>query len=90
MEGLSISSQFRIGRRFRNFVNRTIVLTNKYIQVLFPLNRELSAQDLSILEEYLEPEKIEELIMKYKLREAQAEMMFIARIGNKYLLIMSH
>ena len=71
---------------FGNFVNRTIVLTNKYYSGAVPTQGEPSAQDLSILEEISKTgKKIEELIMKYKLREAQAEMMSIARIGNKYL-----
>ncbi len=71
---------------FGNFVNRTIVLTNKYYSGAVPIQGEPSAQDVSILEEISKTgKKIEELIMKYKLREAQAEMMSIARIGNKYL-----
>ena len=71
---------------FGNFVNRTIVLTNKYYSGAVPTQGEPSEQDLSILEEISKTgKKIEELIMKYKLREAQAEMMSIARIGNKYL-----
>ena len=71
---------------FGNFVNRTIVLTNKYYSGAVPTQGEPSAQDVSILEEISKTgKKIEELIMKYKLREAQAEMMSIARIGNKYL-----
>ena len=71
---------------FGNFVNRTIVLTNKYYSGAVPIQGEPFKQDLSILEEISKTgKKIEELIMKYKLREAQAEMMSIARIGNKYL-----
>src|SRR5690606_39268141 len=31
------------------------------------------------------PDKIAQLIRKYKLREAQAEAMNLARLGNKYL-----
>jgi len=71
---------------FGNFVNRTIVLTNKYYSGAVPTQGKLSSEDASVLGEiYKTGKKIEELIMKYKLREAQAEMMSIARIGNKYL-----
>ena len=77
---------------FGNFVNRTIVLTNKYYSGAVPTQGEPSAQDLSILEEISRTgKKIEELIMKYKLREAQAEMMcLLPELGISIWLIMSH
>ena len=71
---------------FGNFVNRTIVLTNKYYSGAVPTQGNVCTDEIfQFWKKYLNRKKIEELIMKYKLREAQAEMMSIARIGNKYL-----
>ena len=71
---------------FGNFVNRTVVLTNKYYDGTVPAQGTRSDQDKAIIAQVGNSvERIGDLIMKYKLREAQAEMMRIARIGNKYL-----
>ena len=69
-----------------NFVNRTVVLTNKYYEGRVPAQGTLTDEDQKVLQDVAQSGKrIKELIMKYKLREAQGEMMGIARIGNKYL-----
>ncbi len=69
-----------------NFVNRTIVLTNKYYGGVVPQIGGYAKEDTQVLNEVERSgERIESLIMAYKLREAQGEMMGIARIGNKYL-----
>lgn len=69
-----------------NFVNRALVLTQKYYEGTVPARGELSEQDKQVLAEMAEiPGKIEKLIYQYKLREAQAEAMNLARLGNKYL-----
>ena len=69
-----------------NFVNRTVVLTNKYYEGHVPALGNLTDEDQKTLDSVASSGKrIKELIMKYKLREAQSEMMGIARIGNKYL-----
>ena len=69
-----------------NFVNRTVVLTNKYYEGLVPDQGTLTDEDQKVLQNVAQSGKrIKELIMKYKLREAQSEMMGIARLGNKYL-----
>ena len=71
---------------FGNFVNRTVVLTNKYYDGLVPEQGALTEHDLQVLDEVNNAcSRISDLILKYKLREAQGEMMRIARTGNKYL-----
>lgn len=69
-----------------NFVNRALVLTQKYYEGKVPELGELTDVDkqvLSDLEHF--PAKIEKLIYAYKLRDAQTEVMNLARLGNKYL-----
>ncbi len=71
-----------------NFINRTIVLTNKYYDgvVPEPEPQEFIAFDKEIIEQVPDiKEKIENLIENYHFREAQKEAMNIARLGNKYL-----
>ncbi len=69
-----------------NFVNRAIVLTNKYFEGKVPKRGELTAVDKDVLNQLNDfPAKIEKLIRAYKLREAQAEAINLARLGNKYL-----
>jgi methionyl-tRNA synthetase len=71
---------------FGNFVNRTLVLTHKYYAGEVPSCGELSENDRELLSELKRiPERISELIYAYKFREAQAEAMNLARLGNKYL-----
>jgi methionyl-tRNA synthetase len=69
-----------------NFVNRTLVLTNKYYEGQVPAANQYTAEDQQIIAQIQEiPTRISKLAYAYKLREAQAEMMQFARIGNKYL-----
>ena len=69
-----------------NFVNRAIVLTQKYFDAKVPQLNSLEEVDQDVLNQMAEyPEKIETLIRKYKIREAQAEALNLARLGNKYL-----
>ncbi|HIP37574.1 MAG TPA: methionine--tRNA ligase [Crocinitomix sp.] len=69
-----------------NFVNRAIVLTNKYFEGKVPSKGKLTNVDIDVLNQLAEfPQKIEKLIRAYKLREAQAEAINLARLGNKYL-----
>ena len=71
---------------YGNFVNRTLVLTQKYYEGIIPAPNKFSADDLLVLKELQEiPERISKNIYEYKIREAQAEMMNLARLGNKYL-----
>jgi methionyl-tRNA synthetase len=69
-----------------NFVNRTLVLTHKYFEGVVPSPGDFSTEETILLERLQEFEpKISELMYAYKIREAQQEMMQIARLGNKYL-----
>ena len=71
---------------YGNFVNRTLVLTQKYYEGIIPAPNKFSTEDLLVIKELQEiPERISKNIYEYKLREAQAEMMNLARLGNKYL-----
>lgn len=69
-----------------NFVNRVVVLTNKYWEGKVPEKVELTAYDQEVLQALKDtPFKIGNCIEKYKFREALSEMMNLARLGNKYL-----
>ena len=71
-----------------NFVNRTIVLTHKFFDGRVPKrteNGELKTENDVIRELATFPERIGRSIETYRFREALAEMMNLARLGNKYL-----
>lgn len=69
-----------------NFINRALVLTLKYYEGVVPQPGTYTQEDLSTLDEMKQiPQRISRLIYAYKLREAQAEAMNLARLGNKYL-----
>lgn len=69
-----------------NFVNRALVLNQKYYQGEVPVRGELDAYDKEVIAAVENiPARIAELLYKYKIREAQQEAMNLARIGNKYL-----
>ncbi len=69
-----------------NFVNRVIVLTNKYYDGIVPTPNEFTELDVQTLTELKAyPEVIASSIERYRFREALGEMMNVARLGNKYL-----
>ncbi|NBU80026.1 MAG: methionine--tRNA ligase [Flavobacteriaceae bacterium] len=71
---------------FGNFINRVIVLTNKYYDGIVPTPNEfndIDSQTLAELKAY--PAVISSSIERYRFREAQGELMNVARLGNKYL-----
>ncbi len=71
-----------------NFVNRALVLTEKYFEGRIPPvgAAKLSEYDMSIVRELpVLRTSIEENIENYRFREALREVMNIARLGNKYL-----
>lgn len=71
---------------FGNFVNRTVVLTNKYYEGKVPGLNGISKSDQQTLDQIPKIlERIGNLIEKYKFREALTEAMSLARLGNKYL-----
>ncbi|UUV22679.1 methionine--tRNA ligase [Paenimyroides aestuarii] len=71
---------------FGNFINRVVVLTNKYYNGIIPTPNafnEVDEQTLAELKAY--PAVIESSIERYRFREALGELMNVARLGNKYL-----
>ncbi len=71
---------------YGNFINRVVVLTNKYYQGHIPERGELLDTDKEVLAELkLFPAKIGQSIESCRFREALMEMMNLARLGNKYL-----
>lgn len=71
---------------FGNFVNRTVVLTQKYFEGKVPATGELSDYDRETLAEIKGfPERISYSLDNYRFREALNEFMNLARLGNKYL-----
>ena len=69
-----------------NFVNRTLVLTQKYFEGGVPPLEECTKGDIFLLEEIKKfPEIIATSLDAFRFREALAEMMNLARMGNKYL-----
>ena len=71
---------------FGNFINRVVVLTNKYYNGVVPNPNEFTEIDTKTLAELKAyPAVISSSIERYRFREAQVEMMNVARLGNKYL-----
>ena len=69
-----------------NFVNRSVVLTNKYYDGIVPEAGNLEEVDKDALAQIKECASIiGSKIEEYRFREAQAEMMKIGFLGNKYL-----
>lgn len=71
---------------FGNFINRVVVLTDKYYNGIVPTPSEFSTVDeetFATLRAY--PEVIASSIERYRFREASQELMNLARLGNKYL-----
>lgn len=71
---------------FGNFVNRAIVLTQKYFDGKVPALTNLSDYDKEIVAEIpVLKQRLEENLNSYHFREALKEAMNLARLGNKYL-----
>ncbi len=71
---------------FGNFINRVVVLTNKYYNGSVPKPNDFSEIDEQTLEKIKEyPQIIATSIERYRFREALSELMNLARLGNKYL-----
>jgi len=69
-----------------NFVNRALVLTQKYYGGKVPACGPLTDADKAVIEEMKAvPGRIADSVYQYKLRDGQSEAMMLARIGNKYL-----
>jgi methionyl-tRNA synthetase len=71
---------------FGNFINRALVLTQKYYAGKVPALGELTDYDKQTLEEFVNVKAdVEKLLNNFRFRDAQKEAMTLARIGNKYL-----
>ncbi len=71
---------------FGNFINRVVVLTNKYYEGEVPKAgsfSEVDVETLAALKQF--PKTISSSIERYRFREAGQELMNLARLGNKYL-----
>ena len=69
-----------------NFVNRAIVLTNKYFDGVIPEAHELTDYDRQTIEEFKGvKDELGKALETFHFRAALAEAMKLARIGNKYL-----
>jgi methionyl-tRNA synthetase len=71
---------------FGNFINRALVLTQKYYEGKVPALGEMTDYDKLTLEEFVNVKAdVEKLLNNFRFRDAQKEAMTLARIGNKYL-----
>jgi methionyl-tRNA synthetase len=71
---------------FGNFINRVVVLTNKYYEGIIPEPNDFIEVDEDVLAAVKEfPNSIGKSIERYRFREASQELMNLARLGNKYL-----
>ena len=71
---------------FGNFVNRVVVLTNKYYNGIVPEPGPLTEIDETVLKELSAfPAALESSLERYRFREASQVLMNVARLGNKYL-----
>lgn len=69
-----------------NFINRALVLTQKYFANKVPQLNELTDYDKETLAEFADVKKqVESHLEVYRFRDALKEAMNLARIGNKYL-----
>jgi len=69
-----------------NFVNRALVLTQKFFDGKVPAAGELTDYDRQTLNEFMNTKaELERLLDTFHFRDAQREAMNLARIGNKYL-----
>ncbi|WP_409628594.1 methionine--tRNA ligase [Gilvirhabdus luticola] len=71
---------------FGNFINRVVVLTNKYYGGIVPIPSEFSKVDnetLATVKTF--PGIISNSIERFRFREASQELLNLARLGNKYL-----
>ena len=71
---------------FGNFINRVVVLTNKYWDGIVPKQNHLTKNDKLVLDSITDStNNIGKSIEEFKLREGLNEVMNLARTGNKYL-----
>lgn len=71
---------------FGNFINRVVVLSNKYYGGAIPEPGDFSEVDQDTLEALKQfPHIIGKSVERYRFREGSQELVNLARLGNKYL-----
>ena len=71
---------------YGNFINRTLVLTQKYFANRVPERGELTDYDKEVLAEIPQiVDRVEKSLETFHFRDALKEAMNLARLGNKYL-----
>ena len=71
---------------YGNFVNRALVLTNKYFGGKVPASNGYNDYDRATIDEFKNVKaQLESLLEDFRFRDALKEAMNLARIGNKYL-----
>ncbi len=71
---------------YGNFVNRSLVLTQKYYDGVVPASGEWTEADKRAIDEMRHSiQEMDRLLDTFHFRDAQKEAMNIARVGNKYL-----
>ena len=71
---------------YGNFVNRVVVLTQKYFGGKVPQLGEFTEADKDVIASMKSfPSSISDSISKFRFREAVQELINLARVGNKYL-----
>lgn len=71
---------------YGNFINRALMLTQKYYDGVVPACGELTDYDRQTVDEFRGLKaKVEQLLEDFRFRDAQKEAMNMARVGNKYL-----
>jgi len=69
-----------------NFVNRVVVLTNKYYEGVVPETMELTERDQKVLDQIKNfPRSIGDSLDRFRFREALQDLMNLSSIGNKYI-----
>ena len=71
---------------FGNFINRVVVLTQKYFEGEVPEAGDPKDTDLEVLNALQGfPDRISDCLDRFRFREGLQELMNLARLGNKYL-----
>ncbi|KRD11511.1 methionine--tRNA ligase [Flavobacterium sp. Root901] len=79
-------NNYELADNLGNFVNRVIVLTQKFYNGVIPQPNEFTKIDEKILSELKAyPSVIANSVERYRFREALNELMNLSRLGNKYL-----
>lgn len=69
-----------------NFINRAVVLTNKYYEGVVPEQGQLFDIDKDLIDKLQQaPAKVSKALDNFKFRDGLIEFMDLARLGNKYL-----